>query len=46
MLNKDFMKQLLTEDKRLLELHAVRHVHIPHYDELSVKKFWPLMHAD
>ena len=46
MLNKDFMKQLLAEEKKLLELSQVRHVHVPHYDELSVKKFWPLMHAD
>ena len=46
MLNKDFMKQLLTEAKRLLDLHAVRHVNMPRYDELSVKRFWPLMQKD
>ena len=46
MLNKDFMKQLLTEAKRLLDLHAVRHVNMPRYDELSVKRFWPLMQTD
>ena len=46
MLNRDFMKQLLAEDKKLLELRAVRHVNVPRYDELSVKKFWPLMQKD
>ncbi|MEE3276648.1 MAG: hypothetical protein VX193_02320 [Candidatus Thermoplasmatota archaeon] len=46
MLNKDFTKQLFAEKKKMLELSQVRHVHVPHYDELSVKKFWPLMHAD
>ena len=46
MLNRDFIKQLLTEEKKLLELREVRHVQVPRYDELSVKKFWPLMHPD
>ena len=46
MLNRDFMKQLLAEDKKLLELRAVLHVNMPRYDELSVKKFWPLMQPD
>ncbi len=46
MLNRDFMKQLLAEEKKLLELRAVQHVNVPKYDELSVKKFWPLMQTD
>ena len=46
MLNRDFMKQLLVEDKKLLELRAVRHANVPRYDELAVKKFWPLMQKD
>ena len=46
MLNRDFMKQLLAEEKKLLELRQVVHVNVPHYDELSVKKFWPLMQRD
>ena len=46
MLNRDFMKQLLAEEKKLLELRAVRHANVPKYDELSVKKFWPLMQKD
>jgi squalene cyclase len=43
MLNRDFMKQLLAEDKKLLELRQVIHCNVPRYDELSVKKFWPLL---
>ena len=46
MLNRDFIKQLLREDKKLLELRQVIQVSVPRYDELSVKKFWPLMHQD
>jgi len=46
MLNRDFMKQLLAEDKKLLELRQVIHCSVPQYDELSVKKFWPLMQPD
>jgi hypothetical protein len=46
MLNKDFMKQLLVEEKKLLELRQVVHCSVPKYDELSVKKFWPLMQKD
>ena len=46
MLNRDFMKQLLVEDKKLLELQQVIHANVPRYDELSVKKFWPLMQKD
>ena len=46
MLNRDFMKQLLVEDKKLLELRHVVHVAVPRYDELSVKKLWPLMQRD
>ena len=46
MVNKDFLRQVFVEEKRLLELRAVKHVNVPKYDELSVKKFWPLMHKD
>ena len=43
MLNKDFIKLVLVEKKQLLSLSEVKHVHIPKYEELSVKKLWPLM---
>ena len=44
MLNKDFIKLVLVEKKKLLSLSKVKHVHVPKYEELSVKKLWPLMH--
>ena len=44
MLNKDFIKLVLVEKKQLLSLSKVKNVHIPKYEELSVKKLWPLMH--
>ena len=41
MVNKDFIKQVLSEEKRLLSLNKVKYVNMPRYDELSVAKFWP-----
>ena len=46
MVNKDFLRQVFLEEKRLLELRQVTHCTVPKYDELSVKKFWPLMQKD
>ena len=46
MVNKDFLKMVLTEEKKLLHLHEVRWVNVPHYDELSVKKFLPKFEDD
>ena len=43
MYNKDFLRQVLAEDKDLLELKSVKFRIIPVYDELAVKKFWPMM---
>ena len=43
MINKDFIKQVLTEEKRLLALDKVKYVNMPRYDELSVRKFWPML---
>ena len=43
MLNKDFIKLVLAEKKKLLSMSELKQVHVPKYDELSVKKFWPLM---
>ena len=46
MVNKDFLKQVLIEQKKLLPLSQVKHINVPHYEELSVKKFWPILSAD
>ena len=43
MVNKDFIRQILAEEKELMEVDAVRQVNMPKYDELSVKNFWPRM---
>jgi hypothetical protein len=42
-INKDFLKQVLTEEKSLFAMHDVKWVNVPQYDELSVKKLWPDM---
>ena len=46
MINKDFIKMVLTEQKSMLPLSEVRWVSVPHYDELSVKKFLPKFAED
>ena len=43
MCNKDFLKEVLSGDKELLELSDVRYINVPLYDELSVVTLWPLM---
>ena len=46
MLNKDFLKKVLKEEKRLLPLSDVKYVKVPRYDELSVRRFWPIFRED
>jgi hypothetical protein len=46
MVNKDFIKLVLTEEKSMLSLNEVKYVNVPHYDELSVRKFWPMLQED
>ena len=41
MFNKDFLKQVLTEEKLLYEMKDVKFVNVPQFDELSVKQLWP-----
>jgi len=45
-MNKDFLKEVLTEDKALLRLDQVSRVNVPLYDELSVANIWPMMKID
>lgn len=45
-INKDFLKQVLAEDKKLLPNMEVKPVNVPLYDELSVKKFYPMLQTD
>ena len=46
MMNRDFLKEVLTEDKALLRLDQVSRVNVPLYDELSVANIWPMMKID
>ena len=43
MFNKDFLKQVLAEDKSLMEMKDVKFINVPVFDELSVKNLWPEM---
>ena len=46
MINKDFLKQVFRDEKKLLMLKDVKYVNIPKYDELSVRRFWPILRED
>ena len=46
MLNKDFLKEVFTEEKKLLRLDQVKRICVPLYDELAIKKLWPMMKND
>ena len=44
--NKDFLKAVFTEQKKLMLKKAVVSVEVPRYDELSVKALWPTLAKD
>jgi hypothetical protein len=46
MINKDFLKDVLSEKKRLINLKDVIFVCVPKYDELSVKNIYPMIQKD
>ena len=46
MINKDFLKAVLTGDKSLLRLDQVSRINVPLYDELAVGKLWPMFKDD
>ena len=45
-INKDFLKDVLVGKKQLLRKHEVNYVHVPHYDELSVRNIYPMFRKD
>ena len=45
-INKDFLKQVLAEEKHLLSNNEVKTVNVPLYDELSVKNIYPMFRKD
>ena len=46
LVNKDFLKQVFAEEKKLLKKKAVDPIHVPSYDELSVRAMWPQFKKD
>ena len=40
------MKEVLIGKKQLLKKSEVKHIAVPHYDELSVKNLWPEVKKD
>ena len=46
MLNKDFLKEIFTDQKSLLRLDQVKRISVPQFDELSVIKLWPMLQSD
>ena len=39
-INKDFLRQVFKNEKKLLKKSEIRTVKVPQYDELSVKNLW------
>jgi len=46
MLNKDFLKLVLKNEKALLKMSEVSHINVPAYDELAIKKIYPFLRND
>ena len=46
MLNKDYLRLLLVDKKKLMPMSQVRSVNVPKFDELSVQKIFPLKAKD
>ena len=44
--NKDFIKDILAERKKLLSMKDVKLVSVPKYEELSVKALYPQVEVD
>ena len=45
-INKDFLRDVLSGKKQLLRKDEVRPIHVPHYDELSVRNLYPQFTKD
>ena len=44
--NRDFLKAVLADEKRLLKVNEARYINMPKYDELSVKNIFPRFRDD
>ena len=41
MINKDYLKQVLTNQKKFLKLSELKSINVPKYPELAVSKLYP-----
>jgi hypothetical protein len=46
MVNKNFLKQVLGDQKKLLPIAECRFINVPKFDELSVKNLFPRFAQD
>ena len=46
MLNKDFLRLILADDKKLMPLAEVKWISVPRYDELSIKNLFDAVKED
>ena len=46
MINKDFIREVLAEEKDLFPLKEVSWINVPLFDELSVVNIWPMTKDD
>ena len=44
--NKDFLKSVFKDDKRLLKKKHIEYISVSHWEELSVKRLWPDLKND
>ena len=45
-MNKDFLKDVLAGRKNLMLKSEIQYIHVPHYEELSVKALYPELKKD
>ena len=46
MCNKDFLRQIISGEKELIERKHIQTVDVPNFDELSVSNLWPRLKQD
>ena len=46
MMTKDFLRQVLAEEKDFIKMEGLRTINVPHFDELSVKNIFPKFQQD
>ena len=44
--NKDFLRLVFADKKRLFKKKQIDFIHVPHWDELSVKNMWKDLQKD